>query len=348
MRSCPALPRPLFHESGAVVLQAGERLGPEEIRLLERHGIRTLYDLDSEPAVRRRPPVFRADPPAAVRAFCDERRLLQLERELDRCVPRQLPAGRLLERPVAQLRNGVLEAWLETAVAAEEPAGVRWRERIAQARPLPPRPASQRHDALRSRREQIAQLAELFAALGGEATLLFSSVLEIGRALCLRVIRDPDLMLALLGAGPVDDVAYDAERHEPLARRSWEVAVLSIAAAVQLDYGPPQVLEIGCAALLHAAAHVGDDEGANGRLPPADAQDPVRWRTALAALRRFDTLGAGVVTVALAQLGNGAESSPRHFARLVLTARRFVELLAETTARGGLPHDAVREAAALG
>jgi hypothetical protein len=112
LRESQAVPRPLFHESGAVLIPAGERLGRGEISLLVRHGIRKVYDLGGDPVGPDAPlpaePVLPGGVPDRVTSFRDERRLLLLQRELERAVPRELPAERMVGEPRSELREGPL------------------------------------------------------------------------------------------------------------------------------------------------------------------------------------------------------------------------------------------------
>ncbi|GIW72595.1 MAG: hypothetical protein KatS3mg102_2137 [Planctomycetota bacterium] len=390
LRERAALPRPLYHECGAVLIPAGARLGREEIELLARNGIRKVYDLGGNgevgvavpasgvsslaPAPAARGSGESAGAPALARAadgaagsalgaageplvalppevatFQRERRLLLHRREVERALPRELPAERLVAEPRSALREGPLSELLARGRGGEEPGGARWRERVDLVRPLPPRPERDRQEALARREAQVASLADVYAQLlagqGGEHT----GLLAIARELCRAVLIDPDLLLALCDAGPVDAVGYQRQALEPLARHCWNVAVLVGAAGLQLDLGLEQLVELIYAALLHEVATLEGEQPqrlgervAAGPAPATAAREELR--RCLGVLRRFERLPVGAVAVAVALLGMVPEGGPGHFARLLLAAHAVERFAA---AAGGLGHGAVREVAAM-
>jgi uncharacterized protein YwbE len=197
--------------------------------------------------------------------------------------------------------------------------------------------------AIAERDAHIARLADLYAELRAGNPGSHAVLLAAARALCLRTIVDPDLMVALLSAGPVDAIGHRAADEEPFARQSWNVSVLCVAAGLQLDHGPAQLLELACAGLLHDVTRLG-----SAGVHPSDADaGPESLRHGLGVLRRFDRLALGAVAVAVAPLGLGPEQGPGHFARLVVACRTFEAMASERAAHGGLDHQVVREAAAL-
>src|SRR5690606_27486004 len=111
-----ALSRPLFHESGHLVLQEGERLDEVEVARLLQSGIRRLYDLGegrvqaAAAAATALAPAAVAtadggDAPPEVQAFLRDRRAARLWRDIERVLPRDVAPERMVADPKAALRN---------------------------------------------------------------------------------------------------------------------------------------------------------------------------------------------------------------------------------------------------
>lgn len=359
----PSLVRPLYHECGALIFAAGERVADEEIALLRKNGIKRLYDLgaagdDAALAGEATPPPLPVEPtelPDEVRRFRRERKASAALRLLERAAAR-VPAERLILDPRGELRDAGIERAIERSRAGETPEGQPWRERLDAIRPDPPRPPREKEDALALRRRTVERLAEAFAALRAGGLAPFGPLGEAARDVFLAVARDPDLALALLADAPRESAPLD----RGLAEHSFDVAVLSIATAIELGYGVDQLFEIAHAALLHDLGMLRLPEALATKRAPLDAEErrelerhPVH---AVEVLRRFPEVPVAVAAVVYEEherpdgsgYPRGSAAEPGEFARIVAIADTYQALASPRPYRPGrTPHEALRELVGL-
>lgn len=376
LTTAPVLPRPLFHESGALLFEAGERLSEEEIGLLRRAGVRRVYDLGGDegggpgpdriagedsrtaplPAFARgqAAPEEPALPPDEVRVFRREKRAQGAYRAIERAAA-SLPEARRILDPRAELRNGGVDRAIARAKEGERPEGTPWRERLLALRPEFPRGAREKQAAVEARAALVARLARVFQALraGGAPD---ERPLALSKELLDLAARDVDVAIALAVTTPG---AAAESPDEALARHSWNVGVLAAATSIELGYSLEQVVEIAAAALLHDVGMV--------RLPEALAKKPALLDDeeekelkrhpvhAIEVLRRFAEVPVALAAVAYEEHerpdGSGYPrgiSEPGELARIVATADVFDALASPRPHRPARPpHLAVREIVAL-
>lgn len=326
-----ALARPLYHESGHLLFREGERVEDDEVERLVLNGILRVYDLGDEgpggeetvgaPKRTSSAPLSGAPrsrgsapgtaptdvlPPPDVQRFLRDRRASRVWRELEGALPLQIEAERLLRSPASALRNGSLERVFEESRAGEEPEGRSLSERLAEARPYPPRTRADKEDALETRRAAVAAFAQTLGRLRATEPVALEEIGRVARSLLGLALHDPDLALAFrldqepAGAPNTDGALPAGDVH--LAHHAVNVATHAIATAAQIGYEPAQLFELCHAALLHDVGmlrvsqdlvtkteRLSDDERAELERHPVQA---------LKVLRRLDRLPLSVPSVA--------------------------------------------------
>jgi len=376
LSGAPQLARPLFHESGALLFEAGERLSEEEIAALRQAGIRRVYDLGSEegqgadkgeripgegssasaaPFLARgaTAPVEPAVAPDEVRAFRRDKRERVAFRAIERAA--QLKDARRIMDPRGELRNGGLEKALARCKEGDRPEGAPWKDRLPECRPATPRSLPERAAAVEARRALVLRLAGVMRELrlgNGPG----ASVQDLARELLAFAARDTELAIALaLGTPGADGESAD----ESLARHSWNVGVLAVATAIELGYALEQVVEIGAAALLHDVGMVRLPEALAAKPACLDDEEEKELRRhplhAIEVLRRFPEVPVALAAAAYEEHerpdGSGyprGVSEPCDVARIVAVADVFDALASPRPHRPARPpHTAVREVVAL-
>jgi hypothetical protein len=363
-----SLPRPLYHQCGALLFAGGERIGEEEIALLRRTGIKKLYDLGAggagefpgEETTSGPLPVEPPSLPEEVRRFRRERHAAAALRAIEKAA--RLAPERILADPRGELRNGGIERAIERARAGENPEGPPWRERLELSRPEPPRGGLEKQDALDARARAISRLAEAFAAVRAGGAPEASAVEDAAREVFALAARDPDLALALVG-GPAEARGGEAgpvAGGVALARHAVDVAVLAIVAATELGYALEQLIEVAWAGILHDVGMLRLPEALAAKpatLDPDERRELERHPLhAIEVLRRFPEVPLALVAVVAEEherpdgsgYPRGAGAEPGEFARVIAAADVYDALTTPRPYHGPRsPHEALRDLAAL-
>jgi HD-GYP domain-containing protein (c-di-GMP phosphodiesterase class II) len=360
----PSLARPLYHESGALLFAAGERIAEEEIGFLRKNGIKKLYDLgEGDPGAGAPPgedtqtivaPIEPASLPDEVRRFRRDRRATTAVRALERAAAR-LPPERVIQDPRGELRNGGVERAIERSRAGESPEGTPGRDRLEGLRPDPPRGAREKQDAIAERRRTVERLAALFGAIRAGGGVPREEAGDIARDLFLATMRDPDVALALLADRPPEPAG---EEHAALARHSVNVSVLVLASAIELGYGLEQLFEIAWAAVFHDVGMLRLPEALAAKTGELDADERRELERhplhAMEVLRRFPEVPVALAAVAADEherpdrSGYPRGAEPGELARIVAVADHFEALASPRPHRPArTPHEALRELVAL-
>lgn len=354
-----SLSRPLYHESGALLFAAGDRIAEEEIALLRKCGIKRLYDLGAgepdavpgEDTSTGPVPVEPASLPDDVRRFRRDRRAAAALRAVERAAARLQPE-RVIADPRGELRNGGVERALERSRAGEAPEGAPGRDRLEGLRPDAPRGAREKQDALEVRRRTIGRLAAIFAAIRAGGGASREETEEVARDVFLATVGDPDVALALVAGGDASDGDV------ALAGHSLNVAVLTLATALELNYGLEQLFEIAFASLFHDVGMLRLPEALAAKtaeLDPEERRELERHPLhAMEVLRRFAEVPVGLAAVVYDEherpdrSGYPRGAEPGELARIVAVADVFEALASPRPHRPArTPHEALRELVAL-
>ncbi|MHC4830300.1 MAG: HD-GYP domain-containing protein [Planctomycetota bacterium] len=379
------LERPLYHESGHVLVPAGERLEPSIIEQLTRSGIRRVYDLGGDglgdEVTHSSIPIGLLmageanpdEPPGEVQGFLRERQSERVERTRRELTLPEIHPERLIHDPKGELRPDSIKAVIERSAEGERPEGISARDSITAALPLPPRTDEEKLQARARRRALCWNLARIFDELSGNVPIEHAALLRLAHGITGFVLADRDLAVVLLRDGLGTDAARpsaerrtSAERPQPgpldfeLARHSVNVTTLALAMALELGHGLPQIVELACAALLHDVGMLRIPQELRrkpGELGEEERREMERHPLhALALLRRFDRLPLAVLSVAAHEHerpdGSGypygiTGASP--FAAIVAVADVYEALSSDRPHREALkPHAAMRQLIQIG
>jgi HD-GYP domain-containing protein (c-di-GMP phosphodiesterase class II) len=358
-----SLPRPLYHESGALLFAPGERVSEDEVALLRKTGIKKVYDLggDGDPGAvpgedtsTGPVPVEPSHVPDEVRRFRRERRAVAALRALERAAARLRPE-RVIGDPRGELREGGVERAIERSRAGESPEGPPWRERLDALRPDGPRSPREKQDAVEVRRATIARLAAIFAAIRSGGAAARDEVDAVARDVFVAAARDVDLAIALVTEGLRE---RPADEHGALALHCHHVATLALACAIELGYGLEQLFELSYASLLHDVGMLrlpGALLTKPGEFDPEERRELERHPLhAMEILRRFEEVPVALAAVVADEherpdgSGYPRGAEPGEFARIVAVADTLEALAGARLHHPARPAgEALRELVAL-